>query len=234
MLEHELNSGLAGGGSAEYQAAVIEKAQVALELAELQLERTEISLPYRFRVITSSAEVGELAGTVETTGRASVLGLVYRPESIRLDVPADPRDIEFLQPVVGRSAEVRANSNSFKATVTGKSSVVAPKSRLASLFLKFDAELVADEYPLPNTFVEIAIAGPSHENVYVLPEASERPYGHVWIVRGGLLESHETEVLGRTGDDLVVRAFDLGDGIVVGPLPNARQGLAVSAVPARD
>ena len=45
---------------------LLELAEVTMELAELQLSRTEISLPYPIRVISSSVEVGEVAGPADT------------------------------------------------------------------------------------------------------------------------------------------------------------------------
>ena len=35
--------------------------------------------------------------------------------------------------------------------------------------------------------------------------------------------------VGRTADAVVEQAFDAGEGVVVGPLPRAREGLAVAA-----
>ena len=226
-----LDSMIAKGEDPAPYSIALERSRVSLQLAELQLARTEISMPYRFRVISSSAEIGELAGTVDETGRSSVLGLAYRPESIRLDVPIEMYEIESLQPIAGRRAEVRIGSNLFHAIVTGTSAILAPKSRLASLFLKFDEAIPAEELPLPNSFAEVTLAGPELSEVFVLPESTERPYGHAWLVRDGVIEPVRTEILGRTMDGLVVSKFDTGEGIVVDALPNVRSGLAVTAVP---
>ena len=231
-LEHEIRTSDAAADDFRATEFELRMARVALELAELQLERTEISLPYTFRVISSSVEVGELAGPADIMGRAAVLGLVYRPESIRLDVPIDQYDLEYLRPAVGRSAEVRANGRIYSATVKATSSLVAPKSRLASLFLKFSDELPADSLPLPNTFAEVAIDGPSFTDVFSLPETASRAYGNVWIVKDGALDSVSTRTLGRTDDEWIVEPFDTGDGVVVGVMPDARVGLEVTAMDA--
>ena len=53
----------AAGGS------MLALAQTALKLAELQLRRTDISLPYDSRVVSSDVEVGELVGPSEQVGR---------------------------------------------------------------------------------------------------------------------------------------------------------------------
>lgn len=112
------------------------------------------------------------------------------------------------------------------------SSVVAPRTRLASLFLKFPEGQPADSLPLPGTFVEVVIAGPSYDNVYVLPDSVLQEEDSVWVVENGALTSFEPRTLGRTDAGWVVEEFDAGEGVVVGTLPGAREGLEVAVVDA--
>ncbi len=90
-IEHETNNREARNEDAAGAALELEKARVALRLAELQLRRTNIALPFDARVISSSVEIGELAGPAETVGKAAALGLVYRPISIRVAAPSSSR-----------------------------------------------------------------------------------------------------------------------------------------------
>ena len=108
--------------------------------------------------------------------------------------------------------------------------MVAPKSRLASVYLKFSDDVPAGSLPRPNTFAEVSIPGPVHRGVYVLPEAAAQPNDRVWVVKDGVLTSFEPRLLGRADGRWVVEAFDAGDGVVLGTLPGAREGLAVTAV----
>ena len=66
-----------------------------------------------------------------------------------------------------------------------------------------------------------------HDNVLVLPESAMQDRGSVWVVDGGALKAVAPRVLGHADGGVVVEAFDAGDGIVVGSLPGAREGLAV-------
>ena len=206
--------------------AELEKARAVLKLAELRLKDTDISLPYDGRVMTSDVEVGELVGPVDLVGRTA-LGAVYRPAALQVNVPIEPRDLDYLAPVVGRSARVSGEMGSWRARVARVSSVVAPGTRLATIFLKFSANARASSLPVPGAFVEVAIDGPSYRDVYVLPESVLQERGRVWVVRGGALRSFEPETLGRTAEGWVVRAFDAGAGVVSGTVPGARDGLAV-------
>ncbi len=227
-LEHEISEKEARNEDTAGTVLKLEKARVALRLAELQLRKTEISLPFDARVVSSSVEVGELAGPAETVGKAAALGVVYRPESIRVTAPIEQQDLRHLSPVVGRSALIRTRTGVYRGKVAAVSSVVAPKSRLASLFLNFSDEVPVEGRPLPRTFAEVSIEGPVHRDVYVLPEAAAQANDRVWIVRDGALTSVEPRMLGRIDGGWVVEAFDAGDGIVVGTLPGAREGLAVT------
>ena len=212
---------------AEAEARLM-RAQADLKLAELHLERTNISLPYDGRVTASDVEVGELVGPADRVDRpSSRLGIVYRTEALQVAVPIELRDLEYLDPVIGRSARVLGEMASWEARVARVSSVVAPRTRLASVFLKFAEDAHPDSLPAPGSFVEVDIAGPVNENVYVLPESVLQERDSVWVVRDGLLSAFAPETVGRTAEGWVVQAFDAGDGVVVGMLPGAREGLAV-------
>ena len=231
-MEMERARGEEDAKSFELAEASAMKARIALEQARLQLERTSISLPYEVRVVRSDVAVGELVGPAELVGPSSRLGVVYPPGALEVDAPVETKDLEHLAPVIGRSAEIHAGGRTWPAEVVRVSSVVAPKTRLASLFLRFEEGSPPDPLPLPGTFVEVVITGPSHENVYVLPESVVQERGSVWVVDGGMLRSFVPRALGRTGDGWVVEAFDAGEGVVVGALPGARAGLAVVATDA--
>lgn len=219
------------GADIDRLEALRNQARVRLDLARLQLAKTELSLPYSFRVISSSVEIGELAGTAETTGTASILGVAYRPDSIRVDVPIEMQDIQTMDPIKGRPVNIKTTTKEMSGVVTSMGSIVAPKSRLATVYIKFDSELNPSEYPLPNTFVEVEIIGPTEQNVFLLPERSEKSLGQVWLVRNGQLESFEPQILARNNGMLVVKAFDTGDGIAIDIPANMHDGMAVTAVP---
>ena len=214
--------------------AELAQARAVLKLAKLRLKQTNISLPYDSRVLATELEVGEFVGPARSvSGRAGRLGAVYRTEAIRVRVPVDPKDLAYLSPVIGRSARVRTQLGAYDATVERVSAAVAPSTRLAGLFLKFSDDVPRETLPLPGMFAEVRIAGPSYENVYVLPESVLQEGGSVWVVDKGALKSIVPKTLGRTGAGWVVEAFDAGEGVVVGAPPGARKGLAVATAAAK-
>ena len=228
-LVAEAEARLAAQGGSAAQAA-LQSAQAALGLAELELSRTEISLPYDVRVIAADASVGELVGPQEFVDAQAIMGVVYRPDALEIDAPISLDDLDYLEPVIGRVARVYADSQVYDAEIVRISSVLAPQTRLASVFFSFSGDQPTDSLPLPNTFVEVEIDGPAFENVYLLPEAVLQERDSVWVVSDGALRSVAPRAIGRTDAGLVVEAFDSGEGIVVGSLPGAREGLQVEVM----
>lgn len=214
--------------------AQLGQARSALALAELQLARTEISLPFASRVVSSDLEVGDLVGPPEAVGRLSKLGVVYRPDALQVRVPIAMDDLADLAPAIGRAVKVRTVAGTYDATVARVSSVVAPKTRLAAVFLKFADSAARQSLPVPGTFAQARIFGPKRDNVYVLPEAAARERNSLWVVRDGALRSFAPETVGRTTGQWIVEAFDAGDGVVVSTLSGSREGLKVTARPVQS
>ena len=211
--------------------AELMKAQVDLDLARLELDRTNISLPYPSRVIASQIEVGEYVGP-DLVGTSPFMGVVYRTGALQIDAPVEPEDLQYLDPVIGRAARVETRGGTYDAEVVRVSSVIARQSRLASVFLRFSQDHAPDSLPLPGTFAEIVITGPSHEGVYVLPDSVLQEQGSVWVVRDGTLRAFVPRTLGRTDAGWVVEVFDAGEGVVAGTLPGAMEGLEVAVADA--
>ena len=207
--------------------AKLKQARVELVLAKLRVERTNISLPYDSRVVNADVEVGELVGPAESVGRASSLGLVYRSGALQVEAPIEPLDLERLSPAIGRSAEIHSLGKVYAAQIARVSSVVAPKTRLANLFLEFSEEHEPDALPVPGTFVHVTISGPVRDNVYVLPEAAQQERNTVWLVKDGALSEFVPHTLGHISDGWVVEVFDAAGGVVLGTVPGAREGLEV-------
>ena len=210
--------------------AALAAAQAELGLAQLELGRTEISYPFEVQVVNSDIEVGELVGSIEYAGPPATMGVVYRSDGLEIDAPITTQDLDYLAPAIGRTARIEADSATWAAEVMRVSSIVAPRTRLASVFLRFVQDETAVALPPPGTFVEIEIDGPAFEDVYTLPDAVLQQRDTVWVVNDGALSLVAPRAIGRTSEGLVVESFDAGQGIVVGTLPGAAEGLAVDIV----
>ena len=210
-------------------AAELRVAQAALAVARADLEATRIALPFPTRVLEARAEPGEFVGLEHEEARA--VALLYRPDRIRVRAAIAPDDLTQFAPVTGRKARIEADGRSWDAEVTGTTAAVAPRSRLAAVFLSFSADHPPEDLPLPGTFAEIEILGPAHDNVFVLPESALQDNGTVWVIREGQLARVAPETVAHTATGWVVAPFDPGDGVMTGTLPGAREGLAVRVSP---
>lgn len=207
--------------------AEVERIQISIELAKRDLEHTEVSLPYDFRVLQSDIEVGEVAATVAVKNNR--LGTGYRTSALQVSVPIELSNLELLQPVAGRPAKIVADGKEYLAKAVGTSWVIAPETRLSRMFLKFADDIPNEDLPLPGTFVKAYLRGPAEENVYILPESSRQEGGTVWIVEDGVLKPFKPVEIGHTQKGWMVEEFDSGDGVVIGALPYAIEGQAVVA-----
>ena len=207
--------------------ALVDKAETVLERAQLALSRTNFSLPFDGRIGQAQVSVGQVLIAGLSFGNA------YAKDALEVGVGIGNEDLAYLDPVIGRRAMIFAESGAFPGEVVRVSALVAPTSRLAQLFLKFADETPLDSLPLPGSFATVRIDGPPFENAFLLPRAVEQSGGHVWIVRDGELESFTPELLRRSMSGMLgapgwlVGTFDVGDGVVVGSVFGAHDGMRV-------
>ena len=201
----------------EQAKARLASARARSKVAALELSRTRFSLPFAGHVTEAAAEVGQLLTRGQAFGRAFALDAVEAVGFVSQD------DLRRISPVVGRRATVRAGGAALPAQVERVSAELDQRTRFASLFLSFQEP---PSLP-PGTFVDIEIEGPALRNTYTLPESAEQVGEEVWIVEEDRLEVVYPTVRGRDGAGIVVDAFDYAQGVVIGAVPGARQGLPV-------
>jgi multidrug efflux pump subunit AcrA (membrane-fusion protein) len=83
----------------------------------------------------------------------------------------------------------------------------------------------------PGVFADVMIEGPEHPNSLVIPEAALQAGDTLLYVRGGTLREHRTNVLGRNSQGIVVKGFDIGEGIVIGSVSGISAGMPVATIP---
>ncbi|MCY3885083.1 MAG: efflux RND transporter periplasmic adaptor subunit [Gammaproteobacteria bacterium] len=197
--------------------ASISTAEANLEIAKLQLSRTSVSLPFNGKILTADVGPGQFLT------RGQPFGLAYDSNSLELRVNVSENEMLLLKPAKGRTATVLMGGRKFEAQVERTSSSVDSRNRTTTLYLTFQSshELV------PGHFVDVLIYGRETIESYRLPETVEQTQSSIWIVRNDELELQTLQVIAREGNEIIVSAFDYGDGIVVGALNNAEPGTNV-------
>ena len=202
----------------EQAQAQIAAASAREEIAQLDLSRTNFSLPFNGRVVDSQAEIGQLLNRGQRFGEA------FDIESIEASVPISPKDLEILKPAVGRTAQVSLGKTTLQATVARVSPNLDERTRFAQLYLKL--ERTANLYP--GSFIDVVVNGPTLKNTILLPESAEQINESIWIVKNKTLTKVTPNFINRQVQGIITDNFEIEDGIVLGTVPGAKEGMSVT------
>ena len=216
----EVPAAVARLGQIERFEGSVRAAAAGVELAELRLEETRLSLPFDGTVIAAPVSIGEVVSPT------NAVGTVFRTGRLEARAPIPVADLAYLGDPRGQPATILARGQRFEAVVAQVSSVLAPRTRLSMLLLDF----VDANAPPPGTFVGVILDGPAFDDAYLLPPEAHRADDSVWLVADGKLLRETPRTLGRTDTGWIVAAFDAREGVVLGAIPGERAGLPVKAV----
>ena len=203
----------------EQAKAQIAAASAREQIALLDLMRTDFSLPFDGRVVDSQAEVGQFLN------QGQKFGEVFDVASIEALVPISPRDLLSLKPAIGRRASLSLGDFQLQATIARVSPTLGERTRFAQIYLALDN--ATDVYP--GSFFNVVVEGPRLENTILLPEAAEQINESVWVVRDNKLKRSQPRFINRQTSGVIVESFDSGDGVVLGRVPGAKEGMMVKA-----
>lgn len=202
--------------------AAIKSAEARVEQAKLNLSRTAFTLPFDGRIVSSTATEGQMISINQPFGQA------YALTSIEASVPLSTVELSLIEPAIGRKVVAQTATHTLHGVVERVSSELDQRTREARLFIRFEEPTTI----APGSFLNVVITGPEYSNAYVLPDLAEQPNESFWIVKDGVLQLVETDIIARIAEGLVVPAFDTADGVVLGNVPGARIGMSVAV--ARD
>ncbi|MCS5568132.1 MAG: HlyD family efflux transporter periplasmic adaptor subunit, partial [Pseudomonadales bacterium] len=201
-------------------------AEARASAAQLDLSRTQMSLPFAGKVTSSTAEVGQMLSRGQSFGR------VFALDSLEVRVPIGLEELQSLLPVEGRKALVYVGRGamldpiSYEARVERVAAELDERTRFSKLYLR----LKGNPNVSPGRFIDVKVVGPTVVNSLEIPESAEQGGGSVWIVRNNKLASVSPRIRSRSAHGILVDAFDYGQGIVVGVVPSAYMGMRVRAV----
>ena len=197
--------------------ARIRAAVAARRAAELSLERTVVRAPNDVRVLSTTLDVGQVVNPNTAVGR------VFAIDSLEIGVPVSTSDLARISDDSEVRIHVRGTQAPIRGFVARTSAALDARTRLAKLFVGSES---ADRLTL-GEFVEVEIAGRQTSNAMRIPASALTSRDRTWVVDDGKLAPREIVVLGREGDEALVRSFDVGAGVVPVPPANARTGLTV-------
>lgn len=223
-----------------------EAALAALDLARLNLERTNIRLPFEGRVASTSVHIGEVINT------GSMLGEVFSTDRVEVRLPLNNRQLSALGLPIGFAADGNAAPEvAFTADVAGITQhwtghlVRIDAAVDASTRLIYATAEVEDPYGLGRSeegmplavglFVEAEVVGRSLENTVRIPSKGLRPGNQLFVVdASGLLDIRTAEVAHTSAEHAIIsKGLRPGERLVVSALRNPISGMALSTIDER-
>lgn len=227
--------------TAQVSGASLREARVALEKAERDLERTEISAPFIGRVREERVDLGQFLNrgqpfaTVYATDFVEVRLPIADAQLAYLDLPLWSRDApdEDQLPAVTLSARFAGRENEWVGRVVRTEGEIDAKSRLVHVVARVPNIEVDGQLPLPvGLFVQARIAGRAAENVSAIPRQALQDSGQVLIVdENNQLRFRSVEVLRLDRDQaLITDGLRSGEHVLISAIQAPVEGMTVRPI----
>jgi RND family efflux transporter MFP subunit len=226
--------------------ARIKAAKSVLALAQLNLTRTRITLPFTGRIIDTKVDIGQFVT------RGTLLGTAFSTDAVEVRLPLNDTQLASLNLPVGFIAQKEDEIFvDLSATLGGKTqhwqgrlqrldAVIDPGTR--SIFAQVDVKLPysknVSQYgmPLPvGLYVQATIAGREVDNVSVIPRPALRAGNNVYVVKNGRLEIRQVTVVHSSDENAVIGAgLVSNDSVVVSSIRNPIPGMLLGVMPNQE
>jgi len=216
--------------------AELEAAKADLAVAQLNLERTRVSLPFDGVVVSETVDLGQFV----TTGRA--LATVYGTDTVEVRVPLERGELGWFDipngsgrtgPRAEVSAGVAGVRHTWEGRVVRMEAQLDATSRMAHIVVEVQRPFAASggRPPLmPNTFVDVRIFGSTLDDVVPLPRHALRDGENVWVFDDGSLRILGVDVARADRERVYVSAgLEEGDEVIVSALDAVTDGMKVRA-----
>jgi RND family efflux transporter MFP subunit len=222
--------------------AQLASAEAELQEARLDLERTEIRVPFHGRVRARNTGLGQIVSAGMSLGR------VFSVDTVEVRLPLTDTQLVELNLPMGFTAEAGAGPLvNFKAEVGNESYFWQGRIRRVNAAVDQDTRLiyataeVEDPYgkaaaggmPMAvGLFVSAEIAGADQRSVYVMPRRALRNEDKVYVINDeSRLEIRTVNVL-STSEELVyvTSGVEPGEQVVTSTIPAAVDGMQVEAI----
>ena len=224
--------------------AALSAANVALESAETDLERTRITLPFDVRVAKTMVDEGQYL----TPGRA--VASVFSIDVAEIRLPLSDSDLSALGVPIGYQAADNGLAVTFSADVAGKeqswqgslaridaSIEAATRTVFATAEVRRPYEIDDGGMPMaPGLFVKATVNGRALNNVLEIPAAGLRAGDRVFVMTDSDdLQIKAVDVAYANTDYAYIRAgLSEGERIIVSPIRNPVTGMPLTAIETTD
>ena len=190
----------------EQEKATLDRLDVAVQRARYDLERTKVRAPFDgvFRNVT--AQVGQRLGVADSIG--SLIAVDRLEARFHLSDSQYGRLMSTDQGAIGRRARVvwRVGQQTLqlKAVIARVGAQIDTASGGVELFARIEDKVAALSLR-PGAFVEVHIPDRIYTNVAKVPETVLHPENVVYVVEDSRLVLRRTEIIGRVGNEVLLR-----------------------------
>ena len=221
--------------------AELKAAEARLETSKLNLERTEIRVPFDGRISEEAVDIGQFV----TVGQS--LATVYSTEAMEIIIPLRDRELAWFDVPLGyQNGEEKANGKgsevevkadfagglyTWQGRVLRTEGRIDPMSRMVNVVVEvIDPFKLTDGRPplVPGMFVEVNIKGREMTDVISVPRYAVHNRDEVWIEDDGVLRVVKAEII-RQDKGYAYVSSGVSDGAVVvtSPLDAVTDGMEI-------
>lgn len=221
--------------------AALEAAEIGLERAQSDLERTQITLPFDARITQTSVDEGQYLGLGRT------IASVFSTDIAEVRLPFTDADIAALGIPIGYEAEegkglrvrltadVAGTTRQWQGQLVRLDASLDPRTRTTFGTVEVRNPFADSEGAMPmapGLFVSASVEGRSLTDVLAIPAAGLRAGGRVFIMNDeNLLEVRSVRVAHATSEMAYLsNGISEGDRVIVSPIRNPVPGMALSAI----
>ena len=223
--------------------SALEAAEAGLALAQTNLERTRIALPYTGRLMRTAVDLGEYVGP------GSVLATAFGTDRVEIRLPMTDEQLGALGVPIGFVApEEGGLPVDFTATVAGElhhwsgrverlDAAIDPDTRVvyATAVVEDPYRDVAETGEMPlavGLFVEAAVSGRIVESAIRIPSDGLRAGDRVFVLTDdGLLDIRDVDVIhSNVAETILASGVLAGEEVITSAIRNPIPGMALEPI----
>ncbi|MFT6085056.1 MAG: RND family efflux transporter MFP subunit [Glaciecola sp.] len=197
--------------------AQLQSATARRDIAQVNFDRSIYSLPFSGVVVESSADEGQILNAGQSFGR------VYALDAVEIVISLAPQELAKIGPIAEQIAKITADGVTFEGRIDRIAAERNSRTQFSQVFLTANN----NQSLTPGTFVTVKLSGPTIDSIFMLPETALQIGQTFWIVKNDAIQSVSAKILGSNNGEYLVEAFEFGDGIVIGNVPGAREGMPI-------
>ena len=219
--------------------AAIQAAEANMSLAQTNLDRTQISLPFMGRISSIAVNLGQFVSPGKVVGRA------FGTDIVEVRLPLNDGQLGALGVPIGYSAEAgQGLPVDLTATVGGAvyhwvgrlnrlDAAIEPTTRTVFGTVEVTDPYVGEGMPLAvGLYVDANVSGRMIDNAISIPIEALRAGSQVFVVNElGLLEVRDIDLIHRNRDRVVLASgVQVGEQVVVSAIRNPIPGMRLQSI----